>query len=136
MKKLIFSSLLLTSALVANELTIEVDRLLNSQGEISIGLYDNANSFTKPSKVYKGAHIRISDSKLRYTFADIPNGVYAISLFHDENENNKIDKNFLGIPTEGYGFSNNIRPTFRAATFDESKFDLKGNKTIIIHMGY
>jgi len=136
MKKFILPTLLFTSSLMANNLVIEIDKLLNTQGKISIGLYDNANSFAQHTKVYKGVHIRFSNTKIRYTFTDIPNGLYAISLFHDENENEKIDKNFLGIPTEGYGFSNNIRPTFRAASFDESKFELKGDKTIIIHMGY
>ena len=42
-------------------------------------------------------------------FNDIPPGTYAIAVFHDENANGKLDKNFLGIPCEGYGASNNVR---------------------------
>lgn len=70
------------------------------------------------------------------TFKNIPNGVYAISLFHDENLNKKLDKNFLGIPQEGYAFSNNVHHALRAAEFSEANFSLNGNQKIAIKMGY
>ena len=59
------------------------------------------------------------------TFEDLPYGTYAITILHDENGNLKVDANFLGIPKEGYGFSNNARNLFRAPKFEEAKFELK-----------
>jgi uncharacterized protein (DUF2141 family) len=57
-------------------------------------------------------------------FADLPSGVYAVSAFHDENMNEKLDKNFVGVPKEGYGASNNPKKKMGPPTFDETKFEL------------
>lgn len=66
--------------------------------------------------------IKIKDTQARCDFADIPPGKYALAVIHDENMNGKLDANRLGIPTEGYGFSNDAAallsaPSFRAASF-------------------
>ncbi len=137
MKKLILSTVLLVTTLVANDITVEVNNILNQNGKLSMGLYNkNDDTFAKRSSYYKGVDLNINDTKIIYTFKNIPNGTYAISALHDENENQELDKNFLGMPKEGYGFSNNIRPTFRAANFDESKFAVDGDENIVIKMGY
>jgi len=57
------------------------------------------------------------------------NGAYGITVFHDENKNGKMDKNFLGIPQEPYGFSNNMRVVFRPPSWDKSKFVVTGPTT-------
>jgi uncharacterized protein (DUF2141 family) len=54
-------------------------------------------------------------------------GEYSVAVIHDENNNGKLDTNIFGIPTEAYGFSNNIRPKFRAANWDETKFLMNKN---------
>jgi len=136
MKKLGLGVALVTSTVLANNITVEITNLLNTNGKVQIGLYDKAEFFSIVDKVYKGAVVDISSKRIKYQFKNIPNGTYAISIFHDENENNKVDKNFLGIPKEGYGPSNNIRPSFRGANFEEAKFTLDGNKNIIIKMGF
>ena len=66
--------------------------------------------------------IKVRDKQARCDFEDIPPGTYALAVIHDENSNGKLDTNWLGIPTEGYGFSNDARgllgpPTFLAASF-------------------
>lgn len=128
---------LFASILFASDLTVEVTNLRNKNGKISIGLYNNNdNTFASISKSYKGVNLAIDNSKIIYTFKNIPNGIYAISVIHDENENKKLDKNFFGIPKEGYGFSNNIHPKFRGANFEESKFELKNDKNITIKIRY
>ena len=57
---------------------------------------------------------------------DIPDGDYAIALFVDTNGNNKIDKNFIGIPKEQYGFSNNVMGRMAAPSFEQAKFEVTG----------
>ena len=59
----------------------------------------------------------------------LPNGEYAIAVFVDVNGNKKIDKNFLGIPKEQYGFSNNAMGRMSAPTFEQAKFTVKGSTT-------
>lgn len=137
MKKLILGTVLTISSLFAKDIYVEVTNILNQNGKLAIGLYNkNDDTFANMTKYYKGANLDIDDTKVIYEFKNIPNGTYAISVIHDENDNKKLDKNFLGIPTEGYGFSNNIRPAFRGANFDESKFVLNIDKSIVIKLGY
>ncbi|MBL0686563.1 MAG: DUF2141 domain-containing protein [Sulfurospirillum sp.] len=137
MKKIVLIVMLFTKSILANDITVEVSELINEKGKLSIGLYNqNDDTFADMTKHYKGVHLIIDKMKIVYTFQDVPNGTYAISIFHDENENEILDKNFFGMPKEGYGFSNNIRPTFRGATFEESKFDVKNSQIIKIIIGY
>ncbi len=137
MKKIILFTSLFSSVIFAHTLTVSVSNVQNSRGAILIGLFNSSSNFTKMDAIYKRGIISSFDAKnLTYTFSDLPNASYAISIFHDENSNEKLDKNFFGLPKEGYGFSNNIRPTFRPATFEESKFELNSDKNITIKMGY
>ncbi|KXK35986.1 MAG: hypothetical protein UZ06_CHB003000174 [Chlorobi bacterium OLB6] len=75
-------------------------------------------------------------TKAQYTFTDLPEGTYAVSVLHDENNNGKIDKKFI-VPKEGIGFSRitsiglTNRPNFKKASFQ-----LTGNKKITIHIIY
>src|SRR5207245_10973730 len=64
-------------------------------------------------------------------FKDLPQGTFAISVLHDENGNGKMDKNFVGMPKEGYGASNNPKKKKRAPTFDEAKFSLNSSEQAI-----
>ncbi len=136
MKKLILNTLLVATTMLANSVTVEVTDILNKTGKVYIGLYNTADEFTVVSKSYMGTIEDIDAKSMTYVFKDVPDGTYAISVFHDENQNGVHDKNFFGIPSEGYGFSNNIRPIFRSANFDESKFELKSDLKFIVNMGY
>ena len=137
MKKMIFTATLLYSCLYGADINIEVQNLRNSTGKVSIGLYQKVENFPVVSKEYKGVHLTIHSHTLRYTFKDIPNGIYAISIFHDENSNAKLDKNFLGIPKEGYGFSNNVKAAFSTPSFVDAKFIISTQtKNIKIKMEY
>ena len=85
-------------------ITVEISVIQGTEGQISIGLYTSEESFPETEKSYKGINIRVSGGKTVATFQDIPAGTYAIAVFHDTNSNGKLDKNFLGIPKEGYIF--------------------------------
>jgi len=136
MGNLFLSLTLLVSSMMAMDISVEVTDIDKRGGKLYIGLYDKKDDFKDISKTYKNRVVNINSSSIKIVFKNIPKGVYAISVFHDENENGKLDKNFLGIPIEGYGLSNNIRPILRGASFEESKFDLDRNKKIVIKMGY
>ncbi len=137
MNKLILGILLLTTNILAGDIVVNVVDILNTKGKLAIGLYNNDDdSFGSREKNFKGVDVEIKGNTVVYKFVDVPPGTYAVAVIHDENKNDKLDTNFLGIPNEGYGFSNNIRPMFRGANFKESKFELKNNKTITINLGY
>ena len=96
----------------------------NSTGTVACALFESAEGF--PTDFLRSATnimvIKIRKSQARCDFEDIPPGTYALGVIHDENMNGKLDLNALGIPKEGYGFSNDARgwlggPSFSAASF-------------------
>ena len=67
---------------------------------------------------------------------EVPAGVYAVAVHHDANSNGKLDTNFLGIPKEGYGVSNDVRAVFRAPRFAEARVVVTRDTTLVVHMSY
>ena len=116
-------------------ITVSVTGINNLKGEISIGLFQGAESYPK-GDVVAGAFIKADNETITYTFENIPEGVYAIAIYHDENTNAEMDRNFLGIPKEGYAFSNNVFGTFGAPKFEKAKFDVKEDIQLTIKMKY
>jgi len=71
-----------------------------------------------------------------YTFKDLPDGEYAVAIFHDKNSDKICNTNFLGIPKEGYGFSKNFKPRLSSPSFNDCKIDLNSNMSITIKLIY
>ena len=105
---------------------VKITNLKKVKGSLYIGWYNDATTFPKNSKTLYRDKIEVNNqTEINVLFKNIPKGKYAIAVFLDENDNYKLDKNFLGIPKEKYGFSNNVLPAFRSATFEEAAFELK-----------
>lgn len=122
--------------LFCNEITISVEKIKPSVGSLFIGLYKESNNFAEIENVYRSTILDVKNkSRLISTF-NIQKGTYAISIFHDENNNGKLDTNFFGVPKEGFGFSNNPKVNFSKPTFKECSFELNNNKIITINMEY
>jgi uncharacterized protein (DUF2141 family) len=103
---------------------VKILNIRNSTGAVACALFESPEGF--PTEFLHAATnimmIKIKDTQARCDFEDIPPGRYALAVIHDENMNGKLDTSRLGIPTEGYGFSNDARallsaPSFRAASF-------------------
>ena len=108
-------------------LTIQVTGLRNARGKLDVCVYKDASGFPEtPASALRRETVDIDAKALtaQAVFAGLAPGVYAVAVLHDENANGKLDKNFLGIPREGHGASNNPRPARRPPTFDEAKFTL------------
>jgi uncharacterized protein (DUF2141 family) len=103
-------------------LTIAITGLENDDGEVLLTLSNSRESYESGSKSYLGFKVNIMDGKAECTINDLPFGEYAIKLYHDENMDGELNSNFLGIPTENYGFSNNASGTFGPADYDDAKF--------------
>jgi uncharacterized protein (DUF2141 family) len=113
-----------------------VSHLENKSGKLFIGWYDSEENFEdKKDPVFTKVVEVKNQSEISIPFDNIPVGKYAISIFLDENGNKKMDKNFIGIPKEKYGFSNNVIPATRAANFEEAVFEIdKKTKMIAIRL--
>ena len=109
-----------------HDITVTIDNLRSNEGKVLIGLYNSETDFL--SEVFMGKVVSISDNSCTVTFKDVPKGIYAVSYVHDENDNGKMDTNFVGIPKEDYGCSNNAKGFMSAPKWEDAKFEL--NKTI------
>lgn len=119
-----------TEAQKTYRVTVIVQEIDNNHGQMFIGLYNTKEGFL--NKMFKGATSKITDNTCTVTFDTIPEGVYAVSIFHDENDNGKMDTNFMGIPKEDYGCSNNASGFMGPPKWDDAKFELKNDKSITI----
>lgn len=94
----------------------------NNRGVCRACLFDTESAFAGKGKPIVCKEVSINSQEASIVFEHIPQGSYAIALFHDENNNARMDKNFLGIPKEGYGASKNKLPFAAAPKFEENKF--------------
>ena len=129
---LLFSSLFSLNA-TAHELVLQVDQITKTKGVMMIALYNSADNYKSDKNVFSGQKIAVTKDTLVVNFGDVPAGDYAIKLYQDENENGVIDKNTIGMPTEGYGFSNN-GGTMGQPSFDEAKFSVTDKTVMTIHL--
>tara|TARA_R110002050_G_scaffold291824_1_gene446656 strand:- start:494 stop:913 length:420 start_codon:yes stop_codon:yes gene_type:complete len=131
-------AIILTSILGTNaqeetfNLTVNISGLESDNGKVMIALYNDAEQFL--SKRYKSAMIKSTDKKVTYIFEGVPKGEYAVSFFHDENDNNKMDTNFIGIPKEDYGCSNNATGFMGPPKYEDAKFIIEEHKSINIEI--
>ena len=104
----------------AADLTVNITEINKGKGHVMVGLYSGADDFTQGKTVF-GTRVKATNEQEKVIFKDLPAGDYAIKLYQDENSNDKLDFNFMGIPTEGYGFSNNVG-RFGSPDYQEAKF--------------
>src|SRR5690554_3491154 len=88
-------------------ITVSIEGATSNKGKMFVAIYNAEGDFLKAS--FKSVKSSIVNKSCTVTFEGIPEGVYAVSVFHDENDNGKLDSNFLGIPTEDYACSNDAR---------------------------
>lgn len=112
------------------ELTVNITNLSSNKGTILLGIYNNKASFLK--KTFNGYTLKIKNNRAKMIVENLPEGEYAISFVHDENNNKKLDTNFLGIPSEEYGCSNNAKGFMGPPKYDDAKFIVSEDKSIWI----
>ncbi|MBI1308171.1 MAG: DUF2141 domain-containing protein [Bacteroidetes bacterium] len=109
-------------------LKLNITGLRNSKGKIGWMLYNSAENFPKEGKPpYKSGTIHLSKNTTVIEISNLPFGTYAVAILHDENDNGKMDKNFFGLPEEGFGFSNNPTIGMSAPKFSDCSFSFKAS---------
>jgi len=103
-------------------LQITVENVKKSQGKIMLAVYSEEENFLSDITYRSVQHEVNQSGKVSLEIADLPYGKYAISLYHDENNNGELDANFMKIPKEPYGFSNNARGMFGPPKFKDAQF--------------
>lgn len=114
----------------AGELTVSVTNVRTDKGTLMVSVAKSEAGWNNQEKPVAATRLAATgkDAVLHFT---LPAGTYAVQVMHDENDNGKLDANFMGIPIEGYGFSNNPQ-AMRKANFDEAKFTLTDAPSSIV----
>ncbi len=106
-------------------LEIQIDNIKEDKGKIEIGVFNTGERFLEADQAYKNYSIEVKNKKAVVVIDDLPPGNYAISLYHDENDDDKCNRNFVGIPKEPYAFSNNVKPRFSPPSYSDCVFRLE-----------
>jgi uncharacterized protein (DUF2141 family) len=104
-------------------LTVNVSNLESPNAPVVMGIYGTQNKFPDAKDQLKEYRFKPKNGKLTAKIEDLTYGEFALAIYQDVNSDGKIDKNFIGIPEEPYGFSNNYKPTVKAPSFKDCRFE-------------
>ena len=125
-----FFLVLKTQSQESKTLIVNFKGMKSDVGKVYVGLHNTDEGFLKDR--YKEAVVEVKNNIAKVKFQNLPNGAYSISSFHDENDNKKLDTNFIGIPKEPIGISNNAKGFMGPPKYKDAKFEFTGNKEITI----
>jgi uncharacterized protein (DUF2141 family) len=109
----------------------DISNLKNNKGVCRACIFNSPSAFKgETGQPFQCVAVPAKNLTAQAVFNNVPAGSYALFVFHDANSNNKMDKNFLGIPKEGYGASKNKLPFASAPTFEDNKFTADGKATV------
>jgi uncharacterized protein (DUF2141 family) len=121
----LFSTGLFAQIQQKGKLEIRITGMRNTNGKISVNLFNKEDGFPDdPETCYAWKTVNVEPDTVVIIFENLPYGDYAVSVLHDENSNGIMEKNFLGIPKEGFAFSNNYAPKIMSPSFSDAMFVL------------
>ena len=137
---LILASVAVAGSASAGEpakLTVRMHGMRNDDGQVFCALFKGAKGFPDGDKATQGGRTTVKNGRATCRFKGLKDGVYAVAVFHDEDGDGQMDS-VLGIPTEGFGFSNNAKPgMFGPPSFEEASFRVSGgHRALAIKMLY
>ncbi|WP_411993400.1 DUF2141 domain-containing protein [Agarivorans sp. DSG3-1] len=131
MKRLIYLLSFVPFFVVAADVHIDILGIKAGKGQIVVSVWDSEDSYLKTPFIIKtNAASNIRNNQLRFTFSGSLPEECAISVYYDENANGKLDTNWLGIPREAVGISNNVKGRFGPPKYNDGMITLSGNEQI------
>jgi len=118
---------------------VKILDIKNSAGVVACALFETPEGF--PTEFMHSATniimTKVQDTQARCDFVDTPPGTYALVVIHDENMDGKLGTNWMGVPTEGYGFSDDAKASLSAPSFEAARFSYDGrNLDLTISLNY
>lgn len=121
---LVAGALLLAPVVHAGDLEIAVGDVDGDAGTLRVALFDSAGTFMQSGSETGATFQRARPGTMRFVFTGLPAGRYAAAVFHDANGNGELDSNLIGIPVEGFAFTNGASGSFGPPRFDEAAVDV------------
>lgn len=113
----------------AATLTVTVQDVRNEHGEVKLALYATEASFSSFSVELASRILSAQPGTLTVRFDNLAPGEYAVAAYHDENSNSNFDTNFLGLPKEGYGFSNDASAALGPPSFEQAAVSVRDDNS-------
>ena len=126
----------LAASAEAADLSVVVKPVRSGNGHISVAVYDSSMNFLMRGRQIAAADVSPVVESTTIVFMGLPPGNYAVAAFHDENDSGEFDTNFLGIPVEGYGFSNGAEAFLGPPSFAEALVVLERSAWTEIKLSY
>jgi uncharacterized protein (DUF2141 family) len=121
----------------AARIIVTIDGLHSAIGNVFIGLYASPNKFLHGNECDAFKKVKASTGPITVAFDNLPPGTYAVGAYHDENGNDHLDTNPVGLPVEGYALSNGVRAVLAPPRFTDAAFAVGGgDKPIALHIRY
>ena len=121
----------------AARIIVTINGLHSAQGNIFVGLYSNPREFLNGNRCDRFIKVKASTAPVTVAFDNLQPGAYAVGAYHDENANDHLDTNFLGLPTEGYALSNGARAVLAKPEFQQAAFTVgAGDRPVALHIQY
>jgi uncharacterized protein (DUF2141 family) len=118
-------------------ITVRIEALRNNQGTVYVSLYQDKKAFADNKNALASGQAKPTNQTAQVEFKNIVPGNYALSFIHDENNNQKLDTNFIGIPKEGFGFSKDATGKFGPPKYDDAVVNVPaGPVTIVMRTKY
>src|SRR5512146_2502678 len=116
-------------------LTVDVEGVNTQGGNIGVMVFRSAKGWPEDNgEAYRAVVVAAHPGMVIVRVPDLPVGEYAIAVGHDVNLNRKVDRNWLGKPTEQWGMSNNPHPKLKTPDFSKAKFEVSGDEEVRIQM--
>lgn len=116
------------------DVEVVVSNINTQQGTIELAVFDKPQLFLQKNKSIKKYSKAVRGNSIKIKVKNLPEGHYAISLYHDFNGDKECNLNVIGIPKEPYGFSNNFKPLYRQPNFEDCHFFVSENQEIHISL--
>ncbi|MFK7862759.1 MAG: DUF2141 domain-containing protein [Pseudohongiellaceae bacterium] len=123
----------LSHPLQAADVELTIENITEVSGTLYWSVYDSEDTYKSEEHPVVAAQSKVTGEMLKVTLHDLPEGDYAVKLFHDANDNGEMDSNLIGIPQEGYGFSNN-GGAFGPSSYSDAKVKVEDNTLITIRL--
>jgi uncharacterized protein (DUF2141 family) len=113
------------ASVASGQVLVKVSGFRSERGKVLVALWRGPKDFPgKPPAGSLTASVQIVKGVAEASFSDVPPGVFAVTVFHDEDGNGELKKSFIGIPKEGIGFSRDARARFGPPDWDACKLTL------------
>lgn len=121
----VFAMVAVAPSAHAETLVVTVQDIRNSDGEIHISLYNSTDNLLVEGQMAATQSRTARKGEIQFASANLQRGSYAAAAYHDENRSGEFDTDFIGLPREGYGFSNGAKAVFGPPDFEEASVPLK-----------